>query len=70
MHYIADMYHRFGEPANSKLPRRMMQISTKIRKFVNQTARRHIPVDRKVKVVIYTTAIIGPRRVKSQNRDV
>jgi hypothetical protein len=38
--------------------------------FVNQTTRRHIPVDREVKVMIYTTAIIGLRRVKSQNRDV
>jgi len=31
MHYIADMYHRFGEPANSKLPRKMRQISSKSR---------------------------------------
>ena len=29
MHYIADMYHRFGEPANSVLTRKMRQISSK-----------------------------------------
>jgi hypothetical protein len=38
--------------------------------YVNHTTRRHIPLHREVKVVIYTTAIMGQRKIKSQNREL
>jgi hypothetical protein len=69
MHYIADMYHRFGVPANSQLHTKTEADFFGKSEYVNHTTRRHIPVGREVKVVIFTTTIMGVRTVKSRNRE-